>query len=79
MDCCNEVQDTVLVAYKKEQFVQYKKPLIYMFGDSKRTTFPKLKKKLAVLVSYSEWLNKGIATLIHMTAFCNQKSDSKLP
>lgn len=45
---------------KKEQFVQYKQPLIYMFGDSKRATFP----KSAVLVSYSEWQNEGIAKVI---------------
>lgn len=44
-----------------------------MFGDSKRATLP----KLAVLVSYSEWQNEGIAKVIQITAFCNQKSDSK--
>lgn len=61
---------------KKEQFVQFKQPLRYMFGDSKRATFPNLKKKLAV-VSYSEWQNEGIAKLVQMVAFCNQKSDSR--
>lgn len=60
----------------KKEFVQYKQPLIYMFGDSKRATFPKL-KKIAELVSYSEWQNEGIAKLVQMTVLCNQKSDSK--
>lgn len=73
MDCHNEVQDIVLLLIKTEQFVQYKQPLLYMFGDSKKSTFP----KLAVLVSYSEWQNEGIAKVIQITAFYNQKSDSK--
>lgn len=41
-----------------------------MFGDSKRATFPKL-KKIAELVSSSEWQNEGIAKLVQMTVLCN--------
>lgn len=31
-----------------------------MFGDSKRVTFPKFKKKVAEIVSYSKWQKEGI-------------------